>query len=507
MLTYIVRRLLLMVPTLFAISCIVFVILNLAPGMPGELASATGEEAADESGSKREAYRIFKHQFNLDKPIMLNFRYRLEQEDIMPLVRTIARQGADSSLKAIIRAEERLEDYGHYAVPHLVTIVRENGNAALSHVAARKFSENARGRQFRDYRHISGIQARELAREYAESYPDSPQGDQAFQQELVSYVNKNVAEQNAYIRSLWYRKDAAPERRQAVHAAIGQWFETHRHWYAYSFWDKVRITLLDTRFARYWWNLLHLDFGISHVDKIPVLHKVLRRLKYSITLSLTALLLAYIISVPLGVWSAYKQNSWSDRLISLVLFMLYSLPTFFVGTLLLMLFSQGGNYWHVFPTGGFQSLDHQQLTTWAQFKDILWHIMLPIFCLTYAGLAALSRYARSGILDVIRSDYIKTARAKGLPEHLVIVRHAVRNGMIPVLTLLGTMLPIVIGGSVVIEYIFAIDGMGLLMLGAITARDYNTIMCITLISAVLTMLGILLSDISYALVDPRISFN
>ena len=161
----------------------------------------------------------------------------------------------------------------------------------------------------------------------------------------------------------------------------------------------------------------------------------------------------------------------------------------------------------IFPTGGFRDSNYEAFTTWEQLKDIVWHITLPIICLTYPGLASLSRYARTGLLDVIRSDYIKTARAKGLPEYIVILRHAVRNGMIPVLTLLGSILPVLIGGSVVIEVIFAIDGMGQLTYMAITARDYNTIMCTTLISAVLVMLGVLLSDISYALIDPRISFR
>jgi peptide/nickel transport system permease protein len=139
--------------------------------------------------------------------------------------------------------------------------------------------------------------------------------------------------------------------------------------------------------------------------------------------------------------------------------------------------------------------------------DMTWHMILPLVCLTYGGLAAISRYARTGLLDVIRSDYVRTARAKGLPEWIVIMKHAVRNGLIPILTLLGFTLPALIGGSIIIEHIFAIDGMGKLMITAIQFRDYNVIMGELLIAAVLTLLGILLSDISYALVDPRISLE
>jgi peptide/nickel transport system permease protein len=160
-----------------------------------------------------------------------------------------------------------------------------------------------------------------------------------------------------------------------------------------------------------------------------------------------------------------------------------------------------------FPVSGFQSGDPNMQTTMQMLGDMTWHMILPLVCLTYGGLAAISRYARTGLLDVIRSDYVRTARAKGLPEWIVIMKHAVRNGLIPILTLLGFTLPALIGGSIIIEHIFAIDGMGKLMITAIQFRDYNVIMGELLIASVLTLLGILLSDISYALVDPRISLE
>ncbi|MCA9565175.1 MAG: ABC transporter permease, partial [Myxococcales bacterium] len=147
------------------------------------------------------------------------------------------------------------------------------------------------------------------------------------------------------------------------------------------------------------------------------------------------------------------------------------------------------------------------VTSWTYLKDILTHMVLPTFCLTYASLAYLSRYARTGLLDVIQSDYIRTARAKGLSEPVVILKHAVRNGMIPILTLLASTLPALVGGSIVIEYIFGIPGIGNLILDATIQKDFNVVMGVLQISAVMTLLGILLSDISYALVDPRITFD
>jgi peptide/nickel transport system permease protein len=148
-----------------------------------------------------------------------------------------------------------------------------------------------------------------------------------------------------------------------------------------------------------------------------------------------------------------------------------------------------------------------ELTSLQQIGDLAWHLVLPIFCMTYGSLAALSRYMRTGLLDVIRSDYVRTARAKGLPEWQVIGKHAVRNGLIPVLTLLAGLLPAVLGGSVIIEVIFDIPGMGLWMIDSIYQRDYNVIMVIQLFATILTLVGILLTDLSYALVDPRIRYE
>ena len=160
-----------------------------------------------------------------------------------------------------------------------------------------------------------------------------------------------------------------------------------------------------------------------------------------------------------------------------------------------------------FPTGDFASMDAGPMTTWETTKDILWHLVLPIGTYTSTALAALSRYARTGVIDVIRADYIRTARAKGLSEPVVILKHAVRNGMIPVLTLLGGLLPTLVAGSVVIEVIFNIPGMGQFLFSSINLRDYNAVMAVLLASSSLALMGILLSDLSYALVDPRISFD
>jgi peptide/nickel transport system permease protein len=279
--------------------------------------------------------------------------------------------------------------------------------------------------------------------------------------------------------------------------------------FEYSPLDKLRILLLDTRFATYWRNLLRLDFGVSIATREPVLSTLASKLRYSLSLSVLSLLFAYAIAIPLGILSAVRRGTPGDRALTTALFMLYSLPSFFVATLLLYFVSEGSNWpaLRLFPTGGFQSPGFDDMTSFGKIADVIWHLVLPLGCLTYGSLAALSRYMRTGLLEVIQADYIRTARAKGLPERLVIGKHALRNGLLPIITLLSELLPAVLGGSVIIEYIFGIPGIGLWTVDSIYQRDYNVIMGVQLLSTILVLVGILLTDIGYALVDPRIRYH
>jgi len=206
------------------------------------------------------------------------------------------------------------------------------------------------------------------------------------------------------------------------------------------------VALLDTGFGTYWSRLAHGDFGISHIHKMPVTELVFDRMKYSIALNVTAMLIAYLLAVPIGIWAAVKRGTRSERGVGIVLFAFYSLPNFFVGALLVKYLASGEPFkW--FPISGFDGEDAASMNTSEHFKDVLWHITLPLFCMTYGALAGLSRYSRAGMLDQIQSDYVRTARAKGVTEFKVISRHVVRNGILPIITLLGTSLPVIIGGA------------------------------------------------------------
>jgi len=483
-LTYIIKRLALMIPTFLAISLIVFAVVNFAPGNPGaKQAGAEGGQQAN-TGEQRESYRIFKEQFNLDKPVLLNFRYDLSNEDVSKVLSDILNENGEISPALRIESQETVENWGRYAVPALMDILNTSDNVAMRALASQRLTINARKR---------------LAGEFRKNLTAEQKAE-----------NKIIAAEVASFKGTYFMVEGA-EDKNAISEVDSKdfwntWYETNKQDFAYSSTEKMSILFFDTRFAKYWGNLIRLDFGVSHLDKRPVLEKVFSKLKYSLSLAVTSVTLAYFISLPLGIWSAVNENSPSDRFVTLILFMLYSLPSFFVGVVLLNFFTIGSPVqW--FPTAGFESIDTSEMTTLEHLKDIAWHIFLPIVCMTYGALAALSRYARTGLLDTIRADFIRTARAKGLSEGVVIIKHAARNGMIPIITLLGTLLPVLIGGSVVIEVIFGIPGMGKLGFEAIMLRDYNVIMAILLIASSLTLIGMLISDLLLALVDPRITFD
>lgn len=249
-----------------------------------------------------------------------------------------------------------------------------------------------------------------------------------------------------------------------------------------------------------------LDFGTSYKDHRNVWDKIVERLPITIQLNVISIFLVYLIAIPCGIYSSTHSGSLLDNIMTLGFFFLYSLPNFWVAMLLIMLFG-GGDFWDIFPVYGISSLGSGAMGLFAWLADRMWHLILPVVCLTYGGLAYLSRLTRADMLEVIREDYIRTARAKGLSERVVIYKHALRNALLPIITLLASLLPSMFGGSVIIESIFSIPGMGQLGFEAVLSRDYPVIMAITTISAVLTLIGLLISDILYAVLDPRIKLE
>ena len=261
---------------------------------------------------------------------------------------------------------------------------------------------------------------------------------------------------------------------------------------------------LDNQYHRWISGFVVGDFGISFQDKRPVSSKIFDALKWSMILSILSIIIAYIIAIPLGVRSAVDKGKWSEKLITTGLFLLYSLPNFWIATMLIQFLGGGGLGW--FPTFGLGNLPETS-PYWDRFFETAYHLILPLLCLTYASFAFISRQMRGGMLNVLEMDYIRTARAKGLKKNVVIWKHAFRNSLIPIITLFASIFPLAISGSFIIEIIFSIPGMGQLTLKAIFARDYPIVFTVLMFTAMLTLVGNLVADVLYAYVDPRISFS
>ena len=257
-------------------------------------------------------------------------------------------------------------------------------------------------------------------------------------------------------------------------------------------------------------GILRGDFGKSYNDGQLIKNKIWDRIGISFSLSLISILIAYLISIPLGIYSAYQKDSPQDRTVSVILFILYSLPSFFVGTLLLLWFSNPDNlYW--FPESGIQNPitwdENWKWYEWQALEHRIPYLVLPLITYTYGSFAFLSRIMRIGMIEVVGQDYIRTARAKGLSEKVVILKHALRNSLLPIITVFAAVFPVSVGGSIIIEYIFTIPGMGLEIFNAIQNQDYPMIITFFTLAGFLTMIGYLVADILYAVADPRISYK
>lgn len=249
-------------------------------------------------------------------------------------------------------------------------------------------------------------------------------------------------------------------------------------------------------------RLAQLDFGDSFSqDRRPVFEKIAERLPITILINVLSIALILLVATPIGILSAVKQNSLFDRLTTVFVFIGFATPSFWLALLLMDYF---GVRLGLFPISGVRSLGYDYLSWGGQLWDRLHHLILPVFVSAFGGLAGFSRYMRSNMLEVVRQDYILTARAKGLSERTVIYKHALRNALLPVITILGLSVPGLIGGSVIFETIFAIPGMGKLFFDSVMMRDYPVIMGVLVMGAVLTLVGNLIADVSYALADPRI---
>lgn len=244
-----------------------------------------------------------------------------------------------------------------------------------------------------------------------------------------------------------------------------------------------------------------LDFGRSYLDDRLVSEKIAERIPVTLLINFSAITLTLFIGIPLGVLSAVKRGKLSDRLSTIFVFIGFSAPEFWIALLLMNLFCITLGW---LPVSGIASLDFESFNIAGRIFDVARHLALPVAISAFGGLAAISRYMRTEMIGIMGQDYIRTARAKGLSENAVVYKHALKNALLPIITILGLSIPGLIGGSVIFESIFAIPGMGRLFYESVMARDYPVIMGVLSIGAILTLLGNFLADIAYSFVDPRI---
>ncbi|WP_041556687.1 ABC transporter permease [Carnobacterium sp. 17-4] len=250
----------------------------------------------------------------------------------------------------------------------------------------------------------------------------------------------------------------------------------------------------------YWLNdLLHGDLGISFATRQPVATMLVERVGPTLLLMGISLIVAYLIAIPLGIYSAVNQKSWVDYFITGTSFLGVSIPNFFLGLFFIYIFAVKLKW---FPTGGMQVLGSD-----GGFVERIRHLILPVSVIATTISANMIRYVRSSMIDVFGENYLRTARAKGLKPGQIIFKHGVRNALIPIITIIGTDIPLLIGGAIVTEQIFQWPGLGALTISSIQSRDYNVLMAITLLSAIVVLIANILTDIFYATADPRIQFS
>ncbi len=265
---------------------------------------------------------------------------------------------------------------------------------------------------------------------------------------------------------------------------------------------------LLVRYLKWMGSLLTGNLGYSYSYDRPVLDVLLTFLPNTLLLSGCALLLAFLVGMVLGTVQAVRQHSALDSGVSVVLLFFYSMPSFWLALMMILIFSLWArNVWHWplwFPASGMHAASADLMSGGERLRDALMHLVLPVTSLTLLLTAGIARYMRGSMLEVVRQDFIRTARAKGLPERSVIFKHALRNALLPIITLLGLYIPLLFSGTVFIEYVFAWPGMGKTIVDAIGTRDYPLVMGGSLLFATMVVLGNLLADILYAVVDPRI---
>ncbi|TND10037.1 MAG: peptide/nickel transport system permease protein [Bacteroidetes bacterium] len=497
MLKYIFRRVLIFIPTLFLISLIAFVISLNAPGDPIEnlvTAAQGGESGSALSDNLLRAKDSLRHQLGLDLPV---FYFTITSAASPDSMYKITDKNQRESLERLV------DNYGNW---DQISVFFEQ--LKKLNIAARSLLPDSNV-----YKPMKKETAEGLADVVEnESFALMLSHDEVV---IISKFNtiRSLLNENKFLGSVKDAFNKAYTAFENMRNNASRWknwipqinFFGYNQYHRWMFGDGNWLTGKGSIYTA---GVIRGDFGLSYATRQAVTKTIKRAVPWSMTMTLLSVMLAYLISIPVGIHAAANRGKLFDRASSVVLFMLYSLPPFFIGTLLLITFANPDMLdWFeangVKPATGYP----EGASLWEKINISGPYLVLPLVSYTYSSLAFLSRTMRVAMLEVINQDYIRTARAKGLTPFLVVYKHGLRNALLPIITVFSNIFPAAIGGSIILEYIFGIPGMGQEIIQAIHTKDYPMIIAVFTLSGFMTLIGYLFADIMYAIVDPRISYS
>ncbi len=480
MLRYLTRRLLLFIPTLVIISLLAFIISVNAPGDPVErMISLSASEGKNDSGGNQVLQRTYwRKKLGLDLPVFYISLRPLSEPFELNLI-------PDAAEKKSVQILSRTSG---------------NPDASLSLHNSRLLLYNSLTKADQEF-----LYADVYALKYASTVSDLKNRIQRIRL-IVETTNIQSVTALSAVKNVEENLTSYENKFTVIKNYIPVFsFQLNNQYHRWVFGDGNILTGKGAVNSK---GIVRGDFGLSYLNRQPVADVIGEKTGWSLFFALFSVLIAYLVSIPIGVWSGAKKNSQFDKMASVTLFLLYSMPSFWFATLLLMTFANP-DILHWFPASGIKPVTGypDDAGLFEKIKLSLPYIILPLICYTYSSFAFLSRTLRVAVLENMSQDYIRTAMAKGLPFNTVVFRHAFRNSLLPLITVFANVFPLAIGGSVILETIFTIPGMGFETVHSIQNQNYPMIVAIFTITGILTMTGFLVSDVLYAFADPRINYQ
>jgi len=485
MLKYIVRRFLIFIPTLVAISLLAFVISINSPADPVEqlARSATSEgNTNSESSATEKIKNEIRERLGLDLPV---FYFSVKTWADCDTLNNITSKAQRESLTGLTR------QYGNWEIIQKYRITLQHFISDIN-----SYPKDSTSAEIINDLRFTSLSMQETS--------DPVIIDSKMM--ALKTLTDSLEQQN-----LSHSLTTLNKSFDAVKSNSSTWLNYLPRIQLNGFNNQYHIWILGDLFTGKTRNrkgVLRGDFGNSYADNQPVINKIKQTFLYSFVLVVISIIMAYAISIPLGIYAAYKADSIFDNVSSVIIFMLFSLPSFFAGTWLLYYFANPDHFmW--FPTGGVNdpAVFDENWSLWKKLMHQSPYFVLPVITYTYSSFAFTSRIMKVSILDVLGQDYIRTARAKGLSEYTVLTKHALKNAMLPMITMFANIFPAAVGGSVILETIFSIPGMGSEIYNAVVGTDIPMIVAVFTITGFLTVIGYLFSDILYAFIDPRIKYE